>query len=348
MAAPRTARPTPTSSGAPKRSLLVNLQRAVRRRFGFSRRETSGFIGLVFLMLLLLWLPELLRPALPHYNPAADQARLNNLAAELAAQRQPRSYPSRYPRPAYAAQPSVPQVTLAPFNPNQLSETDWQARGLPAFLARRLVHYREVIGGFKAKEQIKRTYGLPDSVYARLAPFMQLPDLLPAKNSQQYAANKAGYSRFPARAGGSLGFTRKPTRLAAFDLNLADTTQLMQIRGIGRGYARRVVEYRQRLGGFAQEEQLAEIYSLRDAPDLVDSLRKYTFVGSAFTPATVNINSEPFEVLQAHPYIGKRLARVVVAYRQQHGPFRQSADLRPIRILDEATLTKLQPYLRFE
>ncbi|TGE10194.1 ComEA family DNA-binding protein [Hymenobacter fodinae] len=347
MAEPRTARPTPASGRARKRSFLTSVQATLRRKFGFSRRETSGFIVLVLLMVLLLWLPELLRPALPHYNPAPDQARLNALAAELAAQRQPRQYASRYPRRAYPARPSVPQVALAPFDPNQLTELDWQARGLPAFLARRLVNYRTVLGGFKAKEQIKRTYGLADSSYARLAPYIQLPDLLPPRNSQQYASGKGGLaSRFPARTTAP-GFARKPTRLAAFDLNLADTTQLMQIRGIGRGYARRVVEYRQRLGGFAQEEQLGEIYSLRDAPDLVDSLRKYTFVGASFVPATININTEPFEVLQAHPYIGKRLARVVVAYRQQHGPFRQPTDLRQIRILDEATVEKLRPYLRF-
>jgi DNA uptake protein ComE-like DNA-binding protein len=320
---------------------------ALRRYFGFSRRETSGFIVLVLLMVLLLWLPVLLRPALPRYNPGPDQARLNTLAAELAAQRQPRHYSSRYPRREYAARPSVPQITLAPFNPNQLTELDWQARGLPAFIARRIVHYREVIGGFKAKEQIKRTYGLSDSLYARLAPYMQLPELLPAREAQQYAGGKSGLARFSEHATATAGFARKPTHLVAFDLNLADTTQLMQIRGIGRGYARRVVEYRQRLGGFAQEEQLGEIYSLRDAPDLVDSLRKYTFVGSAFTPGTININTEPFEVLQAHPYIGKRLARVVVAYRQQHGPFRQATDLRQIRIIDEATVEKLRPYLRF-
>ncbi|WP_045688853.1 ComEA family DNA-binding protein [Hymenobacter sp. AT01-02] len=60
------------------------------------------------------------------------------------------------------------------------------------------------------------------------------------------------------------------------------------------------------------------------------------------------INTSSFELLQGHPYIGKRLARVIVAFRQQHGPFKQAADLRQIRILDATTLEKLQPYLRFE
>ncbi|OWP62932.1 hypothetical protein CDA63_11990 [Hymenobacter amundsenii] len=72
---------------------------------------------------------------------------------------------------------------------------------------------------------------------------------------------------------------------------------------------------------------------MHDAPDLVDSLRKYTFVAPGFAPALLQVNAASFEVLQAHPYVGKRLARVLVA----HGPFQQPADLRKIRLLDEAT-----------
>nr|WP_262905203.1 helix-hairpin-helix domain-containing protein [Hymenobacter nitidus] len=291
----------------------------------------------------LLFAPQLLLPALPHYDPAPDQAQLNLLAAELAAQRQPRVYAARYPRHTYPRRTVVPQVRLAPFDPNTLTATDWEARGVAHFLAQRLVHFRDVIGGFRAKEQIKRTYGLPDSVYARLAPYIQLPDQLPPREkrtARQYA--NTAYEPHPAG-----NYVRKPKNLAPFDLNGADTTQLMQIRGIGRGLSRRVIDYRTQLGGFLREEQLTEIYSLRDAPDLVDSLRKYTFVTPSFAPAMLDINTAPFEILQAHPYVGKRLARVLVAFRQQHPPFKQADDLRQIRILDAETLDKLRPYLRF-
>lgn len=323
--------------------------RWLRRYFGFSRRETSGFVVLLALLLACLLLPPLLRPRLASYNPAADQRQLDALATELAAQRQARpAYASRYPRRTYPARVRVPQVALAPFNPNAFTTTDWQAHGLPEWLAKRLVKYRDVVGGFRAKEQIRKAYGLSDTTYARLAPYIQLPEQLPPREARTYA------SRYPTNNGEVARtrpdappskFARKPRNLQPFDLNAADTTQLMQIRGIGRGLSARVVEYRQRLGGFLGAEQLSEIYSLRDAPDLVDSLRKYTFVRAAFVPAPLDVNNAPFEILQAHPYMGKRLARVLVAYRQQHGPFHQPTDLRQIRILDEATYARLQPYL---
>jgi DNA uptake protein ComE-like DNA-binding protein len=231
---------------------------------------------------------------------------------------------------------------LAPFDPNSLSATDWEARGLPHYVAQRLIKYRDVIGGFKAKAQIRRTYGLADSVYARLAPYMQLPDELPARAA--YASTKSRYPEQPASFSASK-FPRKPTNLAPFDLNAADTTQLMQIRGIGRGLSSRVVAFRARLGGFSREEQLSEIYNL--PPDLVDSLRKYTFVAASFTPTPIDVNNATLAELKDHPYVGLRLGRVLVAYRQQHGPYQQATDLRKIRILDDATFEKLQPYLRF-
>ncbi|UOQ72297.1 ComEA family DNA-binding protein [Hymenobacter cellulosilyticus] len=319
--------------------------RGIRRYFSFSRRETSGFVGLLLLLLLLLVLPWLLLPVLPRYDPAPDQQQLNQLAAELATRHQPRSFQPRYARRTYPRRQPVAQVPLAPFDPNALTAPDWEARGLSHYLAQRVVHFRDVIGGFKAKEQIRRTYGLPDSVYARLAPYILLPDQLPPRESRFVRTPDAASPAFADRPASK--FPHKPTHLAPFDLNTADTTQLMQIRGIGRGLSRRVVEYRQQLGGFLREDQLTEIYSLRDAPDLVDSLRKYSFVAPGFAPALLEVNSAPFEVLQAHPYVGKRLARVIVAFRQQHPPFKQADDLRQIRILDAETLDKLRPYLRF-
>ncbi|MBD2714622.1 helix-hairpin-helix domain-containing protein [Microvirga sp. STR05] len=329
--------------------------RATRRRFfGFSRRETSGFVVLLALLVLLLFAPQLLRPHLPAYNPAPDRQQLDAWATELAARRQPRptyTRNSRYPKRTYAARATVAQVPLAPFDPNRFSATDWQARGLPAWLGERLVKYREAVGGFRAKEQLRRAYGLSDTTYARLAPYIQLPEQLPAREPRTYGSRAADGStgRFATRpfegARPATQYQRKPRNLQPFDLNTADTTQLMQIRGIGRGLSARVVKYRQRLGGFRSPGQLAELYSLRDAPDLVDSLRKYTFVRAGFEPAGVDVNGASFEELQAHPYVGKRLARVLVSFRQQHGPFRQPTDLRQIRILDEATYEKLLPYL---
>jgi competence protein ComEA len=326
--------------------------RWLRRYFGFSRVETRGFVLLVLLLLGVAVLPLLLRPADPVYLPAADQQQLNGWAKELAGRMaatdsvERQRYAER--RSSYggaARYPQVAQVKLSPFDPNALTATDWEARGVPHFVAGRIVNYGQKAGGFKAKAQVQRIYGLPDSVYQRLAPFMQLPDELPGRTG--YVVADGGKAPFGTASGPSR-FARKPAHLQPFDLNLADTTQLQQIKGIGRGRAKWIVLRRNELGGYVDEAQLADVFVLRDVPDLVDSLRKYTFVAPGFAPRPVNINSATFDELWTHPYVGKPLARLIVAFRKQHGPYKSPEDLRQIKILKEESFLKLRPYVRCE
>jgi competence protein ComEA len=336
---------------APRQPWGTAAWRWLRRYFGFSRAETRGFVLLLVLLLLVAVLPLLLRPADPVYLPEADQRQLNGWAKELAermaiadsAGRQ--KYAER--RSSYGATryPQVAQVKLAPFDPNALTALDWEARGVPHFVAGRIVNYGQKAGGFKAKAQVQRIYGLPDSVYQRLAPFMQLPDELPGRRG--FAAAGGGRTPFGAASSPSR-YARKSAHLQPFDLNLADTTQLQQIKGIGRGRAKWIVLRRNELGGYVDEAQLADVFVLRDAPDLVDSLRKYTFVAPGFAPRLVNINSATFDELWTHPYVGKPLARLIVAFRKQHGPYKTPEDLRQIKILKEESFVKLRPYLRCE
>ena len=334
------------------------LFRWVRRYLGYSRGEARGLAALLLLMLALALAPRLLRPDLPVYLPAADQQNLNRLAADLQEHRLTDGFARRYPKreyPRYAKgggyggprYPAVARVRLAPFDPNALTAEGWEARGVPHFAAARLVKYRDAAGGFRAKVQIKKMYGLADSVYQRLAPFMQLPDEVPRRD---YAAERAaGLAGALPPAGSAAGkFAGKPKNLQPFDLNLADTTQLMQIRGIGSGRAKWVVRYRNQLGGYLRPEQLAEVFVLRDAPDLRDSLRKYTFIAPGFAPRRVNINAASFDELYLQPYIGKRLARVLVAYRNQHGPFKTLDELKLVPVLKAEELEKLRPYVTLE
>ena len=328
--------------------------RWLRRYFGFSRAETRGFVLLLLLALAAAVAPVLLRPTAPEYLPAADQRQLDawgqDLAARLDSNRaaHDRAYAARYPaRPragSASRYPAVPQVRLAPFDPNTLTAEGWEARGVPHFVAGRIVNYGQKAGGFRAKSQVQRIYGLPDSVYQRLAPFMQLPEALPGRGGADYAANRPAFGGAGASAPGR--FARKPAHLQPFDLNLADTTQLMQIKGIGRGRAKWIVKHRNELGGYLAENQLEEVFVLRDAPDLVDSLRKYTFVAPSFAPRPVHINSASFDELWPHPYVGKPLARLIVAYRKQHGPFAAPDDLRQLKLLKEENFLKLRPYVR--
>ena len=349
----------PTPPGPRRLWATLNPLHWLRRSFGYSRAEARGTVGLLLLMLGFIVVPLLLRPELPKYLPDKDQQALNEMTAQLKAHRSVENgFASRYPKREFkkfgrggSHFPVVARVRLAPFDPNGLTAEGWEARGVPHFVAARMVKYGAAAGGFKAKAQLKKMYGLDDSVYQRLAPFMQLPDEAPKR---EYASNRPGPDgKFPpfANGGGETTpsmFPRKPRNLQPFDLNRADTTQLMQIRGIGSGRAKWVVKYRNQLGGYLREDQLDEVFVLRDAPDLRDSLKKYTFVAAGFAPQSLNVNAATFDEMYLHPYIGKPRARLIVAYRQQHGPFRSLEDLKKVPVLKPEDVEKMRPYLRFD
>ena len=377
------------------------LTRVGRHLVGFSRREARGFGALLAGLALLVVLPALvshwlLAPAAPVAAAAADEVRaLDRVAAALEqaeqTQRRARYAASperdsrygesagrggarrwadaasgrRYSREARSETPVAQLKTLTPFDPNALSALDWQRRGVPADVARRVVSYGRKAGGYRYREQLERIHGLEPALLARLAPFLQLPTrdeaygrsprstgerqperpaYASATGSTTPVAAPAGNltaSNFPTRT--PSGYARKPRVVQPFDLNTADTLTLMQLRGIGQRRAARIVELREKLGGFVSASQLADVWGLD--PELVDSLAKYGHIAPDFHPRPLALNSATLDELKQHPYVGPRLARLIAAYRDQHGPFARPEDLRQIKVLEESAYQKLQPYL---
>ena len=76
------------------------------------------------------------------------------------------------------------------------------------------------------------------------------------------------------------------------DINTADTLGLMNLPEIGPYFARKIIEYREKLGGFIKEEQLLEIYGF-------DSIRyeiilPYIIVDS-LAVSRLNVNHDSFK-----------------------------------------------------
>jgi competence ComEA-like helix-hairpin-helix protein len=299
----------------------------IRQYFGFSQRETSGFLWLLLGMALLLILPFFLKPKPEPYDIAKDKQVLDSLAVILDAREETR-------RSTFYAK--KPAVSLKPFNPNHLSEAEWIAFGMKPRLAKRILNYRTKVGDFKSKADVQKIYGLPDSVYQKFAPYILLPET--AENAKDFAGKSAG--NYEDRKS---GIAKKPFKLQAFDINLADTTELKRIRGIGSKLSVRILKYRDQLGGFTSEEQLKEVFGLQ--PETVDSLRKYTYVENDFNPKKINLNNVTFEELKSHPYLKFNQSRALIAYRDQHGPYQKIEDIKKIKLMDEATFAKLRPYL---
>ena len=307
----------------------------IRRYFGFSQGEVNGFLLLIVFMVLLMAAPFLFHAfRTPAFNSssASDRQTLDSLVAQLE-ERQPEPGYSRY---------KVPTVALRPFNPNLLTVEEWQAFGLPKYLAQRILNYRNKVGDFSYKAELGNIYGLPDSVFQKLQPYIQLPAARPNRYKRRaYAARSERPAPNPNWS------SNRPPReefiLAPFNINTADTTQLKQIRGIGSKLSARIVKYRDGLGGFHSAAQLQEVYGLQ--PEIVDSLQKYTFVPDVYTPQQLSVNAATADELKLHPYISSNVARALVAYREQHGNYEQLEDVQKVKLVTPELFEKLKPYL---
>lgn len=309
----------------------------LRSYFGFSQRETNGFLFLLLVVVLAAVAPFLFnrlnQPSA--YNPLQDQLALDSLAAQLDGAVSAENYATRR-TPGVSKE--VP-IRLHRFNPNTATQEELMAVGISRYAAGNIIKYRAKAGGFRYKEQLQRIYGLPEALYQQLYPYIDLP----AQNNQKdnYKSEPAADQTYASRP----RFTpeRKDYRLQPFDINTADTTQLKKIKGIGTKLSARIINFRNKLGGFAQPAQLAEVYGL--SPEIVDSLHKYTYIQAGFAPRALALNTATFEELRTHPYVGFNLARLIIAYRTQHGAFTATEEIKNIKLVNETIYQRLKPYL---
>jgi competence ComEA-like helix-hairpin-helix protein len=127
------------------------------------------------------------------------------------------------------------------------------------------------------------------------------------------------------------------------ELNKADTNELMRLRGVGPSMARRIWMYRNRLGGFVHRGQLLEVYGMDSIT--FEVVQRYVTLESSGVQQ-MSINKADVEVLSDHPYVGWSLARRMVAYRRQHGPYQTTADLMKILGTDSLQWARVLPYLK--
>lgn len=233
---------------------------------------------------------------------------------------------------------SATSARLFTFDPNTASPAQLQELGVPRFLAQRIQKYREKGGKFRRKEDLKKIYDFPPALYSRLEGYIEFPGNIP--KSTESAADFAEGTPPPPRE--TKIFTRPVP--AAFDINTADTAQLATLRGIGSKLSARIVKFRDALGGFYSADQYSEIYGLDSLA--LSELRRYGRVQSA--PRKIAINTATVQELNQHPYFrNRKLNEVIIRYREQHGAFSSAEAMKEIRILDEATLRKMVPYLTF-
>ncbi|MBL7797139.1 MAG: helix-hairpin-helix domain-containing protein [Saprospiraceae bacterium] len=213
-----------------------------------------------------------------------------------------------------------------PFDPNTASERDLLRLGLPKALVVRLLRYREKGGVFVEKTDFRKLYGLTDADFQRLEPYISI---IRAEAVVRPATYADGYGKKAA-----------PTSL---DINTATPDDWQQLPGIGAGRANQIVRFREKLGGFVRVDQVGETFGMPDS--VFQNIRAYLQLNE-LSIQKINLNTATEEILDAHPYISFKQAKMIVAYREQHGQYTRAEDIRRIAAFsDSEWLARVLPYL---
>jgi competence protein ComEA len=298
------------------------IRRWIRNWLGFSRKETNGFLILLPLVMLILFSEPLYRLWLSNQADdfTKDEQKLDSL---IAAWDKPDDSVNTEPLNF----PTISSAELKPFDPNKTSVEELQKLGFSKNLSTRIAHYRQKGGVFRVKSDLMKIYGMDSSLYVQLHAYILLPEY--------YEKVKKDVAQFT-----SPGEKKNLT----FDINTADTTQLKNINGIGSTLAKRIIKFRDGLGGFISLGQLNEVYGLDST--VINRLNHASYVDKNFEPKKINMNAADEKMLSDHPYIKRMIAKAIVAYRFQHGTFKTVNDIRNIQVIGSSEADKLAPYLK--
>ena len=133
-----------------------------------------------------------------------------------------------------------------------------------------------------------------------------------------------------------------PKKALSFELNTADSLDLVQLYNIGPVIARRILKYRSLLGGYVRREQLREVYGI-DSARYNDIAPHLTVDPSRITP--IDINTADIDRLKRHPYLDYYQAKAIIRLREERGAYAGVRDILNIPIIDSETFTRIEPYL---
>lgn len=246
-------------------------------------------------------------------------------------------------KPQYYKVPEK-QYELFNFDPNTADSTELLRLGLQPWQVRNIYKYRAAGGRYHKPTDFARLYGLTLKQYKRLEPYIKIEKEVMAADVYKKTDDEKPKKKDTAL----IAYPIKITEGEHININTADTNQLKQIPGIGSYYARRIVSFRQRLGGIANVHQLLEIQGFPE------SSLKYMSVGESannrnLPPITrIRINHLDVNALSRHPYIRYIQAKEIMNHRRLRGPIKKADDLRRLPSFTDKEVERVKPYIDFE
>ena len=222
------------------------------------------------------------------------------------------------------------EINPMPFNPNTVDTGKLTKIGLSDNQVSQIINYRNAGGIFRIKSDFKKIYSISEAEYDQLEKYILLPSKIDsAQVVESYDEDKKSDLKVRPEV----------------EINSADTNELTKLYGIGPYYAKKIVAYREKLGGFYDKAQLLEVFG-------IDSTRYFGFTEQVKVDkeiiAKIDLNNADFREMLKHPYFEYYMVKEIFNYKDAVGDFRSVSELKQIDLVYDQLYNKLEPYLTVE
>ncbi len=296
----------------------MRLKSHIRRYFSFSQKETNGFLILIPLMALVILFPSLYKNWISLSKTTATDDEFTQLWAD-----EIKSMINEKNSAKLEGSKIIAKLTPRVFDPNNIDIEQLVQMGLSPNLSTTIDNYRKKGGVFRVKNDLSKIYGLNQEIFQQLYHYIDLPEKLPSykrKLEKKYIVPE----------------------IEVKNLNLATQQDFMVIKGIGEILSKRIISFRSGLGGFHSINQLKEVYALEDR--LVLRLQEHFSLHDSIQISKLDLATSTEKELSKHPYISYKLAKLIIAYRDQH-KFHSVNQLNDIKVITDSIYQKLLPYI---
>ena len=218
-----------------------------------------------------------------------------------------------------------------PFNPNFITDFKGYQLGMSVAEIDRLLAFRKTNRYVNSGAEFQKVTGVSDSLLASMEPWFKFPDWV--KNKKPKVDNNWASSGYPKKV------------KSRIDLNHATADDLKAVYGIGDGLSKRILEQKEKLGGFVSMAQMEDIWGL--SPEVIQKLNESFQIGALPTVKKIKINEASVKELSQFPYFRYPISREIVTFRSMNGEIDCAEDLLKISAIPVEKVSVIALYLEF-
>lgn len=280
-----------------------------------SKRSKNGVLIVILIALIVVFIPRVLQ-ALSQKEVFEISSEDIKILKEEQFQRKNKQFykKSSFSKKKFSRPPHK-------FDPNTYSERDWLNLGLSQKQVAIVLKFTE--RGISSNEQLQKIFVIPTQLF-------------------ELIKDSTFYTKKVFEKNHSQTFQAKKKVKIIVNVNTANQEELESIPGVGSFYAKNIIKYRDRLGGFVKKEQLLEVWKMD--LDKYNAIEEFIFINPKDI-REIHLNNTTTEELKQHPYFNWNIANSIVKMKTQKTAFKSIDEIKESVLIDEEFFEKIKPYL---